>query len=523
MAPGSPGARQAVARVRGIRRVSLDSGTWRDRYAAHRLHTVDERGEALERGLSMRRGEDLAANDPHAASVVGSMATNVVGTGLRPQSQVHHTLPGVGEDACNALENLFEAEWALWCAQAHAGERAHFDDLQFMAITSVLTKGEFLFLPRRIQRAWRTFSLFLQDVHPARLSTPCDLSLREELHDGVETDATGLPLAYWISNPLPLAAGALAVEGLGSASYTRIPARRGPWRNVLHGFPYRDEEQFRGRSVFGPGMKFFRSLTDSLDYELVAQIIAASFPVFLETVDPAGTMGTLGRLGNPHRRPGGEAPAEAGAPTWRPSPGLVVAGRPGERPHVLQSNRPGSNFDAFAHLILRASAASTGMPYEVLAKDFSKTNYSSARAALNEAWKVFRTYRQWLVRGLCDPVWAMVIEESYLLGRWTEPPGAPEFYSAPHLYLDARWVGPSRGYVDPEKEIGAILQRVAGGVSTLADEAAEQGGDWEAILEQRARETRRAEALGVELVLTTAGRPGRPPQEPQEKEGHDAD
>jgi hypothetical protein len=49
-----------------------------------------------------------------------------------------------------------------------------------------------------------------------------------------------------------------------------------------------EQDQVRGVSILAPAMKFFRDLNDYLDYELVGAIVAASFPVFIETVDPMG-------------------------------------------------------------------------------------------------------------------------------------------------------------------------------------------------------------------------------------------
>lgn len=117
-------------------------------------------------------------------------------------------------------------------------------------------------------------------------------------------------------------------------------------------------------------MKFFRDLSDYLDFELVGAIVAASFPVFIETA-------------NPDLASGGFSNTTTKQKYQEFSPGGVFYGAYGERPHVLNSNRPGDSFAPFVERLLRAVGASVGLPYEVVAKDFSKTNYSSARAALS--------------------------------------------------------------------------------------------------------------------------------------------
>ena len=51
--------------------------------------------------------------------------------------------------------------------------------------------------------------------------------------------------------------------------------------------------------------------------------------------------------------------------------------------------------------------------------------------------------------------------------------------------------------MDPVKEAKAAQTRMDIGVSTLENECAEQGLDWEEVLEQRARERERMAELGL--------------------------
>ena len=53
--------------------------------------------------------------------------------------------------------------------------------------------------------------------------------------------------------------------------------------------------------------------------------------------------------------------------------------------------------------------------------------------------------------------------------------------------------------MDPVKEVESSKKAIDYGLSTLAEETAGQGRDWEEVLEQKARETKRAEELGVNL------------------------
>lgn len=152
-------------------------------------------------------------------------------------------------------------------------------------------------------------------------------------------------------------------------------------------------------------------------------------------------------------------------------------------------------------------AASIDMPYEVLSKDFSKTNYSSARAALLEAWRVFMLYRTWLTRHFCQPIWSMVIEEAWLGGRLKFPAAAPDFYDAMSLYTQAAWIDPSKGYVDPVKEIASTVTALENRLMTYSEAIAERGRDFEEVMDEREEEEERLAVFPEKKSTRPAGAP----------------
>ncbi|UIJ38717.1 phage portal protein [Desulfobaculum bizertense] len=474
--------RRAVRfRVSHSRRpVSRDAGTLRGTLSKYDPRRTSLSSVAAERARTLARSEDLVANDWAAASVVDSITVNTIGSGLRPQSHVNALRLGISPEDARKLGEDMEWAWQLWNRQAHVSGKLHFDDLVFLGMRSLLRCGELVHIPVMLPSAGRDFALCIQDIHPARLCTPSDRRLDTSLHDGVEISPYGQPLAYWIASPRSTSLSR-SYRSLASSEFQRLPAATGHRPGVFHCFRAEEEEQVRGVSRLAPGMKLFRHLNDSLDYELMAQIVSASFPVFISVKDPNSVVGAFAQEED-------EAP---GKHYQYLEPGQVLYGNKNEEPTVLQSNRPGSNFTPFAEMIMRAMAASVGMPYEVLAKDYSKTNYSSARAALLEAWRVFMLYRTWIVRHYCQPIWRMVQEEAWLRGMYQLPKGAPDFYEAIHAYTNASWIGPARGYVDPVKEITATREALDLKLCTHSEVVAERGQDLDEVWDQIEREQQR--------------------------------
>ena len=134
--------------------------------------------------------------------------------------------------------------------------------------------------------------------------------------------------------------------------------------------------------VLSPGMNLFRHLSDSLDNELLSQVITSSLTMFIE-LDEGNNI--LPDYVHARRKSASEPPRYYQSV----ESGTIMYGNPNERPHMLETSSPSPNFEQFCRFVLRSMAASVDMPYEVIAKDFSQTNYSTARAAMLEAWKVF--------------------------------------------------------------------------------------------------------------------------------------
>ena len=91
---------------------------------------------------------------------------------------------------------------------------------------------------------------------------------------------------------------------------------------------------------------------------------------------------------------------------------------------------------------------------------------------------------------------------------------APGFYENRYAWCRAKWIWPGRGWIDPVKEVQATEKRLVLGISTLAAECAEQGEDWEDVQQQRAREARVLEQLGLPPVGTPVAQPAQPQPQP---------
>ncbi|MGC0151033.1 phage portal protein [Chromobacterium vaccinii] len=444
-----------------------------------------------ELGILTARSRDLVRNNGVATSGIQTLVDNVVGVGLRLSSKPDWRGLGRtaewGEDWQRNVERLWR-EFAN-STDCDVARELNFAGLTELMFRNMLMDGDAITLPLwKRGRPGARFATCLQVVESDRLSNPDGRLDDANLRGGIEYSGDGEPLFYHIrkTHPGDYLLGAASVAG----EWARIPARTA-WgrKRVIHLHEKERTGQSRGKPLFAAVIQQFKMIDKYAGAELDAAVINAMMAAFIETeMGGAELMEMFGGADGMKREVGRR---NKGRPKLKS--GSVIPLYPGEKVQPFMPARPAAQFEAFVVAVLRQIAAALGLPYELLLKDFSRTNYSSARAALLEAWRMFRSKREKLAAYWAQPVFELWLEEAVNAGL-VEAPG---FYEKRAAYCWTRWIGPGRGWVDPVKEAQAAQIRMEIGVSTLEAECSEQGLDWEEVLEQRAREQKRIEELGL--------------------------
>lgn len=427
------------------------------------------------------RSRDLNRNDPTASGITNTVVTNVIGTGIRPQSRIDKKSLNISDDEAREFQKVSERVWERWVPYADAGNRMDFYEIEALVDRQILENGEAILLPLMIEEVGRPYKLAFDIIESDRLDTPFDKKGDKAIRHGVQIGDRGQPLAYYIKKTHP-GDVALSKKWVSDDFIKYAAVNAAGRKNILHLYYVLRPGQTRGVPFFAPVLSYFKNFADYLEAEIVTARIAACFSLFIKKEDPAGA--ALARTTNTNTK--GQRIEEL-------EPGIVEYLAPGESIETLNPNRQGGPFDQFTDRILRLICAALNLPYEIVAKDFSKTNYSSARAALLEARRYFKMRQEWLAKKLCQAAWEMLIEEAFLKGELT----AATFYKQRDDWLRAKWITPGWAWVDPVKEVEASTLAVKSGLSTLAEEAASQGRDWEDNLEQIAREREKKKELGI--------------------------
>ena len=456
-------------------------GSRRDRLHSSWIPRGGSADEALLPELSdlRERSRDLNRNDAHASGITATMTTNVVGTGIRPQSRVDREFLGISGKSAANFQKKAERSWKRWLPYSDAGERMDFYEIQQLVDRQILENGEAIVIPLMLKDDNRPYSLALQVIESDRLDTPPDRRSDKSIRSGIKIGENGEPVSYFIQKTHP---GDFR-HGSRDKKFIEIPAKNEYGRrNVFHLYPVVRSGQTRGVPFFSPVLTYFKDLAEYSEAELVAARISACFSLFITS---EASMDVA--VNSAYERNSSSQLLES------MEPGMIKHLMPGESITSFNPQRPSATFEPFVERILRAISAALGLPYELVAKDFSKTNYSSARAALLEARRYFKVKQEWLSRKLCQPVWDMVLEEAYLKGEL----GSISFYEKRRWWTGASWIAPGWEWVDPLKEAKAAEVGLKNGIVTHSDLYSSRGKDWEESFEQRKRELDKMTELGL--------------------------
>lgn len=441
------------------------------------------------------RSRDLVQNDATAAGIIDAFITNVVGSGIRPQSRIDTASlrRPISDEQADEFQESAERVFTRWGRYSDAQHRlTSFWEIEALALRAVLVDGDVFAMPLRIGRRSadgrrRPYSLAVQLIEAERVSTPAGINQINpttgfEIRDGVEINKLGQPVGYWVRKTHP---GDKFSTVAQMEQYDRVKAYNSATGlpNILHVYRELRPGQTRGAPLSSPVQTLFKDHSDYMEAELVAARVSACYSAFVTKSDPYSAL--IAKDAN-----------TKGQRLEDLEPGIVEYLAPGESISFGNPQRPGNTFAPFVEQIQRNIGASLGLPYEVVTKNYSRTNFSSARAALLDARRTFRGMQDWLAAQFCQPLYELLIDEAF---SRRELPTVANFLFARNrdAWTAARWIGPGYGYVRPDQEVKASLEAIKGGLSTLSDECAALGRDWQDVQDQLARETKRAAERGL--------------------------
>ena len=247
--------------------------------------------------------------------------------------------------------------------------------------------------------------------------------------------------------------------------------------NILHIFTAERPEQRRGIPFVASQIEQIKQLDRYITSELAANVVAAMLTAFLESKEDDGKSGLEDAVNEDEKVTDDPLKIEM-------APGAFYELPPGKHVNTVNPLRNNTAFDGFVTALETIIGASMGIPKEVLIKKYD-SNYTAARSALLDFWKLVRVYRTRFNQQFNQAIYEMWLSEAVAEGRVD----APGFFDDPLLrqaWCGCQWMGASMGHVDPMKEVNAAEKRISLNISTQEEEASEyNGNDWNANVRQR--------------------------------------
>jgi len=411
------------------------------------------------------RSRDFERNNDYMKNFLRKLEANVIGAkGVVLQSKAKFK----NGDLDIKTNSMIEDEWEKWGKRyASVCETLTFRDICKLALRTVARDGEVLI---RVLRGFdNPYALSLQVLEADYL----DERLNQELPNGnriimgVEKNKWGKPVAYWLFERHP---GDRQVAG---NRHIRIPAEE-----IIHLYVKERPTQTRGIPWIASAILKLRMLGAYEEAEVIAaRVASAKMGFFIESFEGVQYTGAVDEQGI----------------ISEVEPGVLEKLPPGVDFKPFDPGNPSAEFSDFVKAMLRGISAGLGCNYNTLCNDLESVNYSSLRAGSLEEREYWMDIQSWFIDAFLEKLYPVWVQMSALSGKVKVPYEEIDRYIAPE-WQPRRW-----DWVDPLKDVQAKVMELKNGLTTRTRICAEQGIDFEDILEEIKREKQLMDKYGITI------------------------
>lgn len=422
------------------------------------------------------RSRQLVRDNEYAANAVRQVQQNVIGTGIGLQPLVKNARGNLIEDLNDEIHEVFH-DWWKDHGSVHTAGIMSGPDIERFLIGNLVESGEaFIRIIRRPfgdSKIPMAFELIESDRvmdQWTQQTAPNGRIIRM----GVEMDEWHRPNAYWC---WPVHPGDYQFATFSPSAFIRIPAE-----DMIHLYLVDRWPQSRGVPWFHAAMKRLNNMAGYEESEIVAA---------------RGSAAIMGFITSPETPSGDDV--EGGKKVDDMEPGQLRHLLPGETFTGFNPARPNATMEPFLRLMLRGVASAIGMSYETLSRDYSNTNYSSARAAQMEDRDLWKVLQAWFAGQFRKRVHREFMQQAVLAGQIS----IPDFYQNEQKYVRAHFKPRGWSWIDPTKEVNAYQVAVRSGFMTVGDVIAQTNNGRDANDVFKIRRTELDQMAELDLVFDT--------------------
>lgn len=398
------------------------------------------------------------ANNSYARGIVLTLANDCIGTG--PRLQMLSDNP----DSNRQVEKAF-SDWSIAIGLAEKLRTLRMSKTEDGEGFGLLLNNPALRTPVKLD---------VRLVEADQVATPLLQSISQNSVDGIVFDTFGNPTEYHVLKNHP---------GDQLREFT-LDFNRYPAVTVIHYYRADRPGQARGIPELTAALPLFALLREYTLATLDAAKAAAYVAGVLYTDAPAN----------------GESADVEPMDSIELERNMLLTMPGGWKMGQVHAEQPASTYGEFKREILNEIARCLNMPFNVAAGNSSGYNYASGRLDHQVYFKSIRVEQSQLNTRVLDPLLSAWASEAVLIEGLL-----PQSMRVKGASWSHQWFWDGHEHVDPLKEANAQATRLQSHTTTLAEEFAKKGRDWESELRQRAKELTLMKELGLQWVV-----PGQP-------------
>lgn len=418
------------------------------------------------RRILRNRARYEVANNTYAKGIVDTYTNDAIGYG--PTIQINAGSP----EASAKIKKAFET-WAKevkLAAKLRTMRRAKIVDGETFA---VFTTNNKLMSPIKL------------DIKLVETDQVTDPSGSGDVADGIKYDFEGNPVSYAILREHP---GSGLSSGSGNPPAT-------PASQVIHWFTADRPGQVRGIPEITPALPLFAQLRRYTLAVVAAAETAANFAaiLFTDAVEK------------------GDADEVEAWQNLEIEQNSMVTVPSGWQMSQFKAEQPTATYAEFKKELINEIARCLNMPFNIAACNSAGYNYSSGQLDHQTYFSAIEVDQDDCELVVLNRIWLAWLEEAALVPDLL-PEGPYGDWAGSIEYL---WR--SRGHIDQAKMASAQATRLASHTTTLADEYAKDGHNWEEKLRQRAKELSVMRELNLPMSQQATS-PNDPDEDPENED-----
>ncbi|CAG9000655.1 MAG: hypothetical protein CENE_02655 [Candidatus Celerinatantimonas neptuna] len=452
--------------------------------------------------ISHARADDLVRNHGYAAGGLRLHLDNIVGNHFKLNWQPKWRRLGWHEDEFMNLKRDVESRWSEFADDPRcyidAERKRTFTQLVRGATAQHFNYGDAMAAAEWIKKPFARYRTAIKLVSPKRVRNPDGIAaFNRMIRGGIRHGIHGEALGYYVANPNQ---NLMPMNFIGHG-FKYIPKEiRWGRTQFIHVFDPRDDGQTRGTNALMSVMSQMHMLDKLQQTKLQNAIVNAMYAATIESeLDSEQAFNFITGGDDMQKNLWGWL---ASVNQYNRGANIRMNGvriphlMPGESLNLQRAANADNGFSQLEQSILQYLAAGIGCSFEQLTHNFQNSNFSSARAALNESYRYFMGDRKFIAGRFATLIFALWFEEAVALGDIALP-RETNFWLERSALCRCDWIGAGRLSIDGIKEVKESILLIESGLSTYEKELAKLGEDYIEVFEQQMRELKIRQEKGL--------------------------